>query len=380
MDNNRFQQLDLKRIPSPCFIIDEAALEENLKLLQWIQDEGECKILLALKAFAMFSVFPLMRSYLSGVCASSQYEARLGKEEFGKLVHSYGPAYSREELTKLIGYSDYIIFNSARQWQTFKPLIPSNIRCGLRINPGYSEIEVDLYNPCAANSRLGIPKRHFPGDLEGISGLHFHAMCEQNADTLWRIWEVVESQFGSILPAMEWINLGGGHHITRPDYDCHLLIKLVKEIKNKYGLEVFLEPGEAIALNTGVLTATVLDVIENGMQIAILDTSAEAHMPDVLAMPYKPEIIGAGDPGEYAFPFRLAGVTCLAGDVIGDYSFPTALKPGDRVIFTDMAHYTMVKINMFNGVNLPSIAKLTNSGEFEMIRQFTYQTYKDRLS
>lgn len=380
MDSDRIQEIDLDSLPSPCYLVDEAALEKNLGILNHIQEKSGCKILLALKAFAMFSVFPLVKTYLHGVCASSPFEARLGREEFGKLVHTYGPAYSESDIRHLLPNTDYLIFNSINQWQRFKVLIPPTVQCGLRINPEYSEIETDLYNPCAPNSRLGIPFGHFPDIPDGISGIHFHAMCEQNADTLVRIWEVVERRFKPHLQTIRWINLGGGHHITRSDYDTDLLIQLVAKIKKSYDLDVFLEPGEAVALNTGVLVASVLDIVDNSMPIAILDTSAEAHMPDVLAMPYRPDMIGSKLPGELPYTYRIAGNTCLAGDVIGDYSFDKELKIGDRVVFTDMAHYTMVKNNMFNGVNLPSIALLSQIGQVRLIKRFSYDDYRNRLS
>ena len=380
MDSNRISKIDLNQVPTPCYLVDEEALKRNLHTLKTVQDVSGGKILLALKAFAMHALFPLIREYLYGVCASSPYEARLGKEEFGKMVHTYGPAYSPSDIDQLIETSDYLIFNSESQWKRYKEIIPSSIRCGYRINPGYSEIEIDLYDPCSSHSRLGIPFKNFPEDLSGITGLHFHALCEQNADTLQRILEVVEEKYGKVLSRVDWINMGGGHHITRSDYDVDLLIELIRQLRSVYSLEVFLEPGEAIALDTGVLIASVLDIVDCGIKIAILDTSAEAHMPDVLAMPYRPVVIGAGESGQYAYTYRLAGMTCLAGDVIGDYSFRKPLEIGDKLIFTDMAHYTMVKNNMFNGIKLPSLVLYTSDHRIQIIKRFSYEDYKSRLS
>ncbi len=380
MDCNRFSEIDLSQIPTPCYLVDEIALERNLKILQKVQSESDGKVLLALKAFAMFSLFPMMREFLHGVCASSAFEARLGKEEFGKQVQTYGPAYSSTDIEQIIKYSDHIIFNSENQWLRHRNAIPESVKCGFRVNPEYSEIDIDLYDPCGTNSRLGMTLDSFPKNLDGITGLHFHALCEQNADTLNRVINKVEEKFGHILKQMKWINLGGGHHITRQDYDLPLLIQSIRHLIEKYNLEVYLEPGEAVALNTGVLVSSVLDIVNNGMEIAILDTSAEAHMPDVIAMPYRPDIIGAAQPGEYPHAYRLAGMTCLAGDVIGDYSFPHKLQIGDKLVFLDMAHYTMVKNNMFNGINLPSIVVLTKENKLKVIRQFSYSDYKSRLS
>ncbi|MBU2511205.1 carboxynorspermidine decarboxylase [bacterium] len=380
MDHQRFSRIDLKEIPTPCYLVDEELLENNLKLLERVQQDSGRRILLALKAFSMFSTFPLIRRYLRGVSASSPHEARLGKEEFKGEVHTYAPAYSEADMDELVQISDVLIFNSFGQWGRYRSRIPNSIRCGLRINPGYSEIKVDLYNPCAKKSRLGIVRSQFEGIPEGISGLHFHAMCEQDADTLERIMEIVERDFSSFLHQIDWINLGDGHHITRPGYNVDLLIRIIRNIREKYGLEVFLEPGEAVALNCGILVASVIDIVENDIRIAILDTSAEAHMPDVLAMPYRPEIIGAAQPDKSQHTYRLAGPTCLAGDVIGDYSFDEPLLPGSKLVFLDMAHYSMVKNNTFNGVCLPSILIQDKLNRTRIVRQFKYEDYKSRLS
>jgi carboxynorspermidine decarboxylase len=354
--------------------------EKNLQLLQYVQKEAECKILAALKGFSMYHMFPLMGNYLAGITSSSLNEARLGFEEMGKEVHIYAPAFREDEFDELLGYCDHFVFNSFAQYRKFGPRAKAAKKeCGIRINPEYSEITTDIYNPCFTYSRLGTTLHNFRADeLGGIDGLHFHTMCEQNSDTLERTMEVIEDKFGKYMHQMKWINFGGGHHITRKDYDVERLIRVIKKIKEKYSVEVYLEPGEAIALNTGFMIARVLDIVNNGMNIAILDTSAACHMPDVIEMPYRPEIIGAGKPGEFNNLYRLGGLTCLAGDVIGDYSFKEPLKPGDQLVFTDMAHYTMVKNNTFNGVNLPSIG-IANGRDIEIIKSFGYEDYKRRL-
>lgn len=320
----------------------------------------------------MYETFPLVAKYLSGVTSSSLHEARLGYEEMGKEVHIYAAAYKEEEFDKIMHYCNHIVFNSFNQWNKYKEKIKAAgkpISCGLRINPEYAEVETELYNPCAPKSRMGITLEHFAGeDLEGIEGLHFHAMCEQNSDTLERILKVVEEKFGAYLHQMKWINFGGGHHITRADYDLEKLIKCIKHIKGTYDIEVYLEPGEAVALNTGYLVSTVLETLHNDIDIAILDTSAACHMPDVLEMPYRPQIIGGGIATEKAYTYRLGSATCLAGDVIGDYSFDAPLKEGDRLVFCDMAHYTMVKNNTFNGINLPSIVLYSEKKDLKSLK------------
>jgi len=376
--------IDLNTLPSPCYVVDEGLLIKNLELMKSIVDRTGCKILLAQKGFSMFSVYPLIGEYLNGVTSSSVHEARLGYEEMSKEVHTYAPAFSETEFDEVLSYSDHIVFNSFQQYNQFKEKIKSNpkqIEIGLRINPEYSEIEVDMYNPCFLHSRFGVTLENFEADqIEGIDGLHFHTMCEQNSDTLERTVQVVDEKFGEYIKNMKWINFGGGHHITRPDYDIETLIRSILFMKNKYGVQVYLEPGEAVALNTGYLVATVLDTLHNGMPIAILDTSAACHMPDVLEMPYRPEIIGAGMPNEKAYTYRFGGPTCLAGDVIGDYSFDEPLNPGDKLVFCDMGHYSMVKNNTFNGVNLPSIVLNTVNDGVKVIKQFGYDDFRSRLS
>ncbi|MFP4978765.1 carboxynorspermidine decarboxylase [Paenibacillus sp. CN-4] len=377
--------IDIQSLPSPCYLVDERLLTKNLEILDSVQKRTGAKILLALKGFSMHSVFPLVGQYLQGVTSSSLFEARLGYEKMGKEVHAYAPAYVDREFDELLTYVDHLVFNSFAQWDRFKDKVRAvsgkTIECGVRINPEYSEIATPLYDPCYNHSRLGITLANFqPERLAELDGLHFHTMCEQNSDTLERTVKVVEEKFGEYIKGMKWLNLGGGHHITRPDYDIEKLVRTIDHLQNKYGVQIYLEPGEAIALNTGYLVATVLDIVDNGIPIAILDTSAECHMPDVLAMPYRPQIIGAGQPGEQAYTYRLGGMTCLAGDVIGDYSFDKPLQPGDKLVFTDMAHYTMVKNHMFNGVNLPSIASYNEKEGLKVIREFQFEDYAGRLS
>lgn len=378
-------QEQLDNLITPCYIINETKIEQNLKILDYVQKEAGCKILLALKGFACWKLFPLISKYLSGVSASSLNEALLGKEEFGKEVHIYAPAYSDTDFTEIIKVVDHINFNSVNQWLLFKDkCLEFNIKAGIRINPEHSEVKTRIYDPCAPFSRLGITYKNFIKSLdafEGISGIMFHNLCELNSDSLERTLNKVEERFGFYFKNIKWINFGGGHHITRKDYDVERLIRIIKSFKEKYPLEVYLEPGEAIALNTGVLISSVLDVFENEMNIAILDTSATAHMPDVLEMPYRPEIKNAGLPGEKSYTYRLGGLTCLAGDVIGDYSFEAPLKRGDKLIFGDMAHYTMVKNTTFNGINLPAIYIYNSeNGELKLIKKFGYLDYKNRLS
>ncbi|KAA9014051.1 carboxynorspermidine decarboxylase [Niallia endozanthoxylica] len=378
------KKIDFAALPSPCYIVDERLLTQNLEILNSVQERTGCSILLALKGFSMHSVFPLVGKYLKGITSSSLFEARLGYEKMGKEVHAYAPAYSDGEIDELLGYVDHIVFNSFPQWKKFKEKVknhPKKIEAGIRINPEYSEIETALYDPCYQFSRLGVTLANFkPEELDGIDGLHFHTMCEQNSDTLARTIKVVDEKFGEYIKGMKWLNFGGGHHITRKDYDIETLVETILFMKEKYSVDIYLEPGEAIALNTGYLVTTVLDIVDNGMPIAILDTSATCHMPDVLEMPYRPNIIDAGMPNELEYTYRLGGMTCLAGDVIGDYSFKEPLKPGDKVVFTDMAHYTMVKNHMFNGVNLPSIASYNDEEGIKVIRQFGFEDYSNRLS
>lgn len=383
--NQKNLNMDVSTVPTPCYVVDERLLRRNLEILDSVQKRTGCKILLALKGFSMYAVFPLVGQYLAGITASSLFEARLGHEEMGKEVHIYAPAFVESEFDEILRVADHIVFNSFDQWARYKARVKSfpgrKIECGIRINPEYSEITTPLYNPCYTHSRLGVTLANFrPDELDGIDGLHFHTLCEQNADALAHTIPHIDEKFGAYIGQMKWLNMGGGHHITRQDYDIESLIRSITHFQERYGVDVYLEPGEAIALNTGFLVTEVLDIVNNGMDIALLDTSAACHMPDVIEMPYRPQIIGAGLPGEFAHTYRLGGLTCLAGDVIGDYSFPDPLKPGDRLVFTDMAHYTMVKNNMFNGVNLPSIALFSETEGMRILRRFGYEDYRSRLS
>ena len=376
--------LDLSKIKTPAYIIDECLLRRNLVVLDDVQKKTGCKVIMALKGFASFGFSDLIREYLPGTTASSIHEARLGREEFGGEVHVCAPAYSDEDFAELVTIADHIVFNSLAQWHYFKNVIDETdrkIECGLRLNPCHSEVKTEKYDPCGPGSRLGVTKEEMDSAvLDGISGLHFHSLCELGADALERTLLAVEEKFGEYLSAMKWINFGGGHHITRKDYDINLLCSLISSFQEKYGVDVYLEPGEAIALNAGVLVASVLDIVRNECDIAILDTSASAHMPDVLEMPYRPVIIGAGMSGELAHTYRLGGNTCLAGDVIGDYSFAAPLARGDKLVFEDMAHYTIVKNTTFNGIRLPSIVRYNSeSQELKVLRDFGYEDFKNRL-
>ncbi len=376
--------IDAEKVPdSPCWVIDMAALEDNLRLLRQVQDDAGCKILLALKGFSTFPTFGLVKKYLVGATSSSPHEAQLAKEELGGEVHCYAPAFSDEDLRECLRFSDHIVFNSFSQWQRLRPIVeahPTKVSCGMRVNPEERVVAVELYDPCAPRSRLGVPVSQFhPELLEGLEGLHFHALCELDSDALEKVLTAFEQKFGEHIGRMKWVNFGGGHHITRPGYDIARLVRLVREFKARHGVEVYLEPGEAIAIRTGVLVSTVLDIVHNAGPIAILDTSATAHMPDVLEMPYRPEIVGAGAPGEKPYTYRLGGLTCLAGDVIGDYSFDHELSVGERIVLLDMSHYTVVKTSNFNGVRLPSIALRHPDDRYELIKRFGYDSYKSRL-
>lgn len=388
MNSKSFVNFDPSRVPSPCYVVDEVAVEDNLKLLHHIQQQSGAKILLALKAFSMFSLAPLIDKYLSGVCASGLYEAKLGNEAFAGEVHTFCAAFSENDIEETLMLSDHVVFNSFSQWQRFKQTALTakakkpELAFGLRINPRHSEGTTPIYDPCAPGSRLGICLPDFEGQsLDGISGLHFHTLCEQGFEPLSRTLDAVEKQFGKYLHNMSWLNFGGGHHITDGKYDIVGLIEKIKYFKDKYDLQIYLEPGEAIAINTGVLVSEVLDIKHNDLDLAIVDTSATCHMPDTLEMPYKAGIIGAGNEGELAYPYRLGGQTCLAGDVMGDYTFSEPLSIGTRLMFDDMTHYTMVKTSTFNGIPLPSIA-IWNSAtdDVRLVKQFSYEDFKSRLS
>ncbi len=381
-------RIDVSTIETPCFVTDLGALERNLRIMADVQARGGCTIILALKGFAQWATFPLVRQYLRGATASSVAEARLAREEMGGEVHAYAPAWTEDDLREVCTLADHVVFNSPGQWKRLRPVVEAAraagrvISCGLRVNPEHREVAVALYDPAAPCSRLGTTRANVQAaDLDGLDGLHFHTLCELGADALERTLAAFEHNFGDLIPGKKWVNFGGGHHITRPGYDVDQLVGLVRGFRERWGVQVYLEPGEAVALGTGVLVTTVLDVIDNGMPIAILDTSATAHMPDVLEMPYRPMIVGAGEPGEKAITYRLGGLSCLAGDVVGDYSFDAPLAIGQKLVFLDMAHYTMVKTTTFNGVRLPSIAVHDPAtGAIRVTRRFGYRDYRDRLS
>ena len=383
--NERFVEIAAGAVRTPVYFLDETLIEENMRILQYVKDLTGCKILHALKAYASFTTFPTMSRYLDGTCASSLNEARLGCEEFGKEVHTFGAAYRENEIRQILKYSDSIVFNSFYQLEKFgKMAQKSGVQIGLRVNPGHAEVATDMYNPCAPFSRLGIVhdifNEEFPKHKSVVSGLHFHAMCEQNSDVLERILKSFERLYGKYIKGLKWVNFGGGHHITHEDYDLEHLIRLINTFKKKYGLQVYLEPGEASVLNAGVLISSVLDIVNNEMEIAIVDASAETHMPDVLLMPYRPYIMKSALPNEKRYTYRIAGPSCLAGDVIGDYSFDEPLKRGDRLVFTDMALYSIVKSTTFNGINLPDISVIRDGGKVEVVKRFGYRDFKSRQS
>ena len=372
----------LQTIPTPCYVVDEALLTHNLEILKSVADQSGCKILLAQKAFSMFALYPLIGRYLSGTTASGLFEAKLGHEEMGGETHIFSSAYTEPDFKEILTLCDHIVFNSFAQWQKYKDTaLAAGKSCGIRINPECSTQAHGIYDPCAAFSRLGVTRAQFrPEMLDGVEGLHFHTLCEQGSDALLRTLTAVESRFSEFLPLMKWVNFGGGHHITKPGYDLSALVDCITRFRQTYGVTVYLEPGEAVALDAGFLVTSVLDMVQNGMNIAILDASAACHMPDVLEMPYRPPLLHSGHPGEKEHLYRLAGPTCLAGDIIGDYSFDRRLRISDRLIFKDMAIYTMVKNNTFNGMRLPSIALLQSDGQIRMIRQFGYKDFRNRLS
>ena len=374
----------LDQLPSPAWVLEETLLQRNITILDGIQIQSGAKILLALKGYALWASFPLIQEKLHGCCASGLHEAKLAAEKFGREVHTYSPAFKDEEIEEIATLSHHLVFNSPAQFKKFSKKAKAanpGLSLGLRINPEYSESPVELYNPCGPYSRLGTTVGNFdPEILDLCDGFHFHALCEQSAEALKKVLNGFEKKFGSHLSQLKWINFGGGHHITKEGYNRELLIKLVKNFKEKYRVEVYLEPGEAVAWETGSLVATVLDIVHNGIDIAILDTSAEAHMPDTIIMPYRAEVRGAAEAGEKKYTYRLAGNTCLAGDIMGDYSFDHPLLAGDRIIFEDQMHYTMVKATTFNGIKLPSICILRSDGTVERVRTFGYEDFKNRLS
>lgn len=374
----------LNALRTPSYVVDEAKLVKNLELLRYVQEQTGCKILLAQKCFSMFRLYPLMGEYLAGTTASGIYEARLGHEEMGKENHVFAPAYKDEDMAELVQICDHILFNSIAQLEKHRQTWEkAGVSVGIRVNPEHStqEGEHAIYDPCAHGSRLGVTLANFPEELpEGVEGLHFHTLCEQNADDLISTFKAFEEKFGRYFAQLKWINLGGGHHITRADYQLDDLISMLKYIKEKYNVQVYLEPGEAVALNAGYLVTEVMDIVHNGLDILILDASAACHMPDVLEMPYRPPLRDAGEAEEKAHTYRLSSMTCLAGDVIGDYSFDKEIKIGDRLVFEDMAIYSMVKNNTFNGIPLPDINLLHKDGNLELVRRFGYDDFKGRLS
>ena len=379
--------MKIQELKTPCYVIDEKKLRENLEILAGVQQRTGCKILLAQKAFSCFHEYPLIGKYLKGTTASGLFEARLGREEMNLENHVFSPAYREEEMDEIAGLCDHVVFNSFGQLEKYAPRLKGK-SIGLRINPECSTQEDHaIYDPCAPGSRLGVTAEKFrenvkrsPQLLEALDGLHFHTLCEQNSDDLERTLAAVEEKFGQWLPRMKWLNMGGGHHITRADYDIDRLERCIRRMQERYGVEVYLEPGEAVALNAGYLATQVLDVVENGIRTLILDASAACHMPDVLEMPYRPPLRDSGKPGEKPWTYRLSSYTCLAGDIIGDYSFDREIQAGDRLYFEDMAIYSMVKNNTFNGIGLPDIAVMDENGDCRVIRSFGYEDFKERLS
>lgn len=376
------KNLDYSQVPSPCFVLDEARLRRNMAILDDIQQRGNVKIICALKGYSFWRSFPLIREYLAGATASSLNEARLAKEEMGKEVHVFAPVYEDDEIDQILACAGHITFNSFSQWLRFKDkTLAAGVSAGIRVNPQFSTVETDLYNPCGKFSRLGVTEAEFkPELLDGIEGLHFHALCEQDADALEGVLKAFEQHFGKYLPQMKWVNFGGGHHITRKDYHREDLVRILNDFHQRYPhLTVIMEPGEAVGWQTGELVASVGDIVHNEMDIAVLNVSISAHMPDCLEMPYRPTVTGSGMPGEKKFTYKLAGNSCLAGDQLGDFSFDEPLKVGDKIIFEDMIHYTMVKTTFFNGVRHPSIGKFDEQGKFHLLHKFTYEQFKEKL-
>lgn len=388
--------MTFEKLPTPCYVVDKKKLKQNLTILKQLEQDTGCHVLLAQKAFSMFSLYPLIGDYISGTTASGLFEARLGYEEMGKENHVFAPAYKEADMRELVKICDHVIFNSFAQYEKHRHIIAAynkevtqensaskkGVSIGIRVNPEYSTQEGHaIYDPCAPGSRLGVTVENFPKELpKDIEGLHFHTLCEQNADDLVTTFRAFEKKFGTYLKQIKWLNMGGGHHITRDDYQLDVLKELICEIRNKYSIEVYLEPGEAIALNAGYLLTEVMDIVHNGMDILILDASAACHMPDVLEMPYRPPLRDGYEAGEKPYTYRLSSMTCLAGDVIGDYSFEHKIEVGNRLVFEDMAIYSMVKNNTFNGMPLPAIALLEENGDAKIVKEFGYEDFKERLS
>ncbi|HEM5462477.1 carboxynorspermidine decarboxylase [Streptococcus suis] len=373
----------IDQIPTPAYVIDKAKLVNNLEILKSVQDRTGCKVLLAQKAFSMYATYPLISQYLAGTTASGLYEAKLGREEFGGEVHVFAPAFKDADLEEILEIADHIVFNSERQLRKHVDKCRvAGVSVGLRINPECStQSDHALYDPCAAGSRFGVRIDQFSEDLlDLVDGLHFHTLCEQNSDDLKMTLDAVEAKFGTYLHRIKWLNMGGGHHVTREDYDLDLLISSIQHMQETYGLEVYIEPGEAIALNAGYLVTEVLDIVENGIETLVLDASATCHMPDVLEMPYRPPLCHGFEAGEKAFTYRLSSNTCLTGDIIGDYSFEKPMEIGDKLYFEDMAIYSFVKNNTFNGIGLPSLVLMDQTGDCRIIKEFGYEDFKGRLS
>ena len=373
----------MDQVPTPAYVIDEGKLVKNLEILKSVQDRTGCKVLLAQKAFSMYATYPLISQYLTGTTASGLYEAKLGREEFGGEVHVFAPAFKDADLEEILEIADHIVFNSERQLRKHvEKCRAAGVSVGLRINPECStQGDHALYDPCAVGSRFGVRIDQFSEDLlDLVDGLHFHTLCEQNSDDLKTTLEAVEAKFGPYLHRIKWLNMGGGHHVTREDYDLDLLISSIQQIQEKYGLEVYIEPGEAIALNAGYLVTEVLDIVENGIETLVLDASATCHMPDVLEMPYRPPLRNGYEAGEKARTYRLSSNTCLTGDIIGDYSFEKPVEIGDKLYFEDMAIYSFVKNNTFNGIGLPSLVLMDKAGDCRIVKSFGYEDFKGRLS
>lgn len=385
ISNSDSMGVDYSRFPSPCYVLEEEKLRANLALIRKVQDEAGIEIILAFKAFSMWKAFPIVREYLGGATGSSLHEARLCLEEMKTRAHVYAPVYFQDEFNELMNYASHITFNSLNQYQLFRDRLkqaPHPISAGIRVNPEFSDVKTDLYNPASPFSRLGMTEEHFKDGLpDGIEGLHFHTLCESDSYALENVLENLEKRFGHLLPSIKWVNMGGGHLMTKEGYDTHHLIELLKRFKKKHNVHVILEPGSAIAWQTGNLYCTVIDIVENhGIKTAILDVSFTAHMPDTLEMPYRPVITGASDPQMGLPTYRLGGTSCLAGDFHSEYSFKKPLKIGDPLILEDMIHYTMVKTTTFNGVKHPAIGMWTRDHRAEVFREFTYEDFKHRLS
>lgn len=380
---NSDMMVDFDKVPSPCFVLDEDLLQRNLETIDYVRRESGAEIIVALKACAMWSIFPTLARHSDGATASSLAEARLVFEEYGQLAHTYAPVYTEREIDEILRYSSHITFNSLAQFERFgQRALLRGISCGLRINPEYSPVETDLYNPCVKGSRLGVTRAELGELPDGIDGLHFHVLCESRPEHLRKALEAVEEHFGDLLDRVKWLNCGGGHLMTHAEYDCDELIRVIRDFRSRHPhLRIILEPGSAFTWRTGYLVSTVEDIVRNGgVNTAMLNVSFACHMPDCLEMPYKPAIIGAHEPAEGEKRWRMGGNSCLAGDYYGDWAFDREPRVGDRIVFEDMIHYTMVKTTMFNGVSHPAIAIATHGGDVNIIKEFGYEDFKSRMS